>query len=42
MPDNMDGIELNKAILNYFIQTNKEVPVQIAINFVKDDVKNLF
>ena len=42
MPDETDGIELSKAIFNYFIQSNKDVPVQIAINFVKDDVKNLF
>lgn len=42
MPDDMDGVELSKAIFNYFIQSNKDVPVQIAINFVKDDVKNLF
>ena len=42
MPDDADGIELSKAIFNYYMQTQKEVPVQIAINFVKDDVKNLF
>ena len=42
MPVETDGIELSKAIFNYYMQTNKEVPVQIAINFVKDDVKNLF
>lgn len=42
MPDDMDGIELNKAIFNYYMQSDKEVPVQIAINFVKDDVKTLF
>ncbi len=42
MPMETDAIELNKAIYNYYIQTNKEVPVQIAINFVKSDVKNLF
>lgn len=42
MPDETDGIELNKAIFNYYMQSNKEVPVQIAINFVKSDVKTLF
>lgn len=42
MQDDKDGIELSKAIFNYYMQTNKEVPVQIAINFVKDDVKTLF
>ena len=42
MPDETDGIELSKAIFNYYMQTNKEVPVQIAINFVKSDVKTLF
>lgn len=42
MPDDTDGIELNKAIFNYYIQSNQEVPVQIAINFVKSDVKKLF
>ena len=42
LPDEADGIELSKAIFNYYMQTNKEVPVQIAINFIKDDVKTLF
>ncbi len=42
LPDDADGVELSKAIFNYYMQTNKEVPVQIAINFVKDDVKSLF
>lgn len=42
MPSDADGIELNKAVLNYYIQTEQQVPVQIAINFVKEDVKNLF
>ena len=42
MPDETDGVELSKAIFNYYMQTEKEIPVQIAINFVKDDVKNLF
>lgn len=42
MQDDTDGAELSKAIFNYYMQTNKEVPVQIAINFVKDDVKSLF
>ncbi len=42
MPDDADGMELNKAIFNYYMQTQQEVPVQIAINYVKSDVKNLF
>jgi hypothetical protein len=42
MPDDVDGVELNKAILNFYMQSDKEVPVQIAINYVKDDVKSLF
>lgn len=42
IPDDADGIELSKGIFNYYMQTQKEVPVQIAINFVKDDVKTLF
>lgn len=42
LPDDADGIELSKAIFNYYMQTSKEVPVQIAINYVKSDVKNLF
>jgi hypothetical protein len=42
IPDDKDGIELSKAIFNYYMQSQKEVPVQIAINYVKDDVKNLF
>ncbi|HRB19816.1 MAG TPA: hypothetical protein PKZ14_07020, partial [Chitinophagales bacterium] len=42
LPDESDGIELSKAILNYYMQTQQEVPVQIAINFAKSDVKNLF
>lgn len=42
MPDDADGSELSKAIFNYYMQTTQAVPVQIAINFVKDDVKNLF
>jgi hypothetical protein len=42
LPDDADGAELNRAIYNYYMQTSQEVPVQIAINYVKDDVKNLF
>lgn len=42
LPQDADGQELSKAIFNYYIHSNKEVPVQIAINFVKDDVKHLF
>ncbi len=42
MSDDADASELHKAILSYYMQSDKEVPVQIAINFVKDDVKHLF
>ena len=42
LPDGADGIELNKAIFNYYIQSQQQVPVQIAINYVKSDVKKLF
>ncbi|MCB0507660.1 MAG: hypothetical protein R2739_09320 [Chitinophagales bacterium] len=42
LPNDADGMELNKAIFNYYMQSQKEIPVQIAINFVKSDVKNLF
>lgn len=42
MPDDADGAELNKAIFNYYMQTEQHIPVQLAINFVKKDVKKLF
>lgn len=42
LSDETDGVELSKAILNYYMQSQKEVAVQIAINFVKSDVKTLF
>lgn len=42
LPDDADGMELSKAILNYYMQSQQEVPVQIAINFIKSDVKSLF
>lgn len=42
LPDDADGSELNKAIFNYYMQSDKEVPVQVAINYVKSDVKKLF
>lgn len=42
LPNEADGIELSKAIFNYYMQTQQELPVQIAINYVKSDVKNLF
>jgi hypothetical protein len=42
MPTDAEGAELNKAIFNYYMQTEQPIPVQIAINFVKEDVKNLF
>lgn len=32
MPDDADGMELSKAIFNYYMQTQQEVPVQIAYN----------
>lgn len=42
LPNEADGIELSKAIFNYYMQTQQEIPVQIAINYVKSDVKRLF
>lgn len=42
MPEDADGSELSRAIFNYYMQSSAEVPVQIAINFVKNDVRNLF
>ncbi|HNE50452.1 MAG TPA: hypothetical protein PKM51_03775 [Chitinophagales bacterium] len=42
LPDVADGTELNRAIFNYYMQTEQQVPVQIAINYVKSDVKKLF
>ncbi len=42
MPDDADGSELSKAIFSYYMETRQEIPVQVAINFVKDDVKSLF
>jgi hypothetical protein len=42
MPDQANSMELSKAVLEYFMNTDKQMPVQIAINFLKDDVKTLF
>jgi hypothetical protein len=42
LPNEADGVELNKAIFYYYMQTEQQVPVQVAINYVKSDVKKLF
>ena len=42
MPESANSIELSKTILEYFMNTDKPVPVQIAVNFIKEDVKTLF
>ncbi len=42
MPDSADGRELSNAIMRYIMESGKELPVQIAINFVKADVQSLF
>jgi hypothetical protein len=42
MPENANSIELSKAVLEYFMNTDKPMPIQIAVNFLKDDVKTLF
>lgn len=42
MPDSTDGRELSNAILRYIMESGKEMPVQIAINYLKSDVQSLF
>jgi hypothetical protein len=43
IPAEASGIELSKLLFNYIFETDPEVfPTQIAINFLKEDVKNLF
>lgn len=42
LPEGANSIELSKTILEYFMSTDKPMPVHIAINFLKDDVKTLF
>jgi hypothetical protein len=42
LPNEADSIELSKAIFDYFVQTNQQFPVQIAIDFLKGEVKNHF
>lgn len=42
LPKEANGIELSKAIFQYLAESNQEFPTHIAINFIKEDVKNLF
>ncbi|MCB9034853.1 MAG: hypothetical protein H6553_13535 [Chitinophagales bacterium] len=42
LPEDGDGMILSKAILEYYMEDDKQMPVQIALNFIKDDVKTLF
>ena len=43
IPSEAPGVELSKLIFNYVFETDPEVfPTQIALNFLKEDVKNLF
>ena len=42
LPESANSIELSKTILEYFMNSDKPMPVHIAINFLKEDVKTLF
>lgn len=42
LPENANSMELSKTILEYFMNTDKPVPIQIAINYLKEDAKTLF
>lgn len=42
LPNDANSIELSKAVYEYFVETEQDFPVQIAINFIKEDVKKLF
>ncbi|QQR97568.1 MAG: hypothetical protein IPK18_12050 [Sphingobacteriales bacterium] len=42
LPSDERSSLLVKAIFDYFSETNKANPAQIAINFLKEDVKKLF
>jgi len=42
LPNESDSAELSKAIFQYFTEANRQFPTQIAIDFIKEDVKNLF
>ena len=42
MPAEASSMDLSRAILDYFIQSEKEVPTQLAINYIKEDVKQFF
>lgn len=42
LPSEETSSLLVKAIFDYFSETNKTTPAQIAINFLKEDVKKLF
>ncbi len=36
------SLEYSKAVFDYLMNSNKEVPTQTAINFLKEDVKKFF
>lgn len=42
LPPESSNLELTKAIFDYFITTDQEFPTQLAINFLKEDVKAIF
>lgn len=42
VPSETNSIELTKTLFDYFVSTNQEFPSQLAINFLKEDVKHLF
>lgn len=42
LPSDASSNVLSKAVFEYFAETNKEFPVQIAINYLKEDVNKLF
>jgi len=42
MPEDASSMDLSKAILDYFINSDKDVPTDTAIAFIKEDVKQLF
>jgi hypothetical protein len=43
LPNDVSGIELSKALFSYIFETNEnEFPTNVAIEFIKEDVKTLF
>lgn len=42
LPNDENSIVLTKAVLDYFSHSNNIHPIQIAINYLKEDVKKLF